>query len=761
MNAREFRLARAAQWGSCVVALVAMVCGIAGAAPVDEPAARTAAMTFVSVRFPARPGVAVQTRTAAGDSALAVTRVEARSDARGRRIGFVAHLAPQGFVWLRADDELAPLKLYSDTCPFENLPDWAVEAFSAELAEELDILAGMRARGGAAPRSFAGQWKELIHGATRAPVRLEEYGLTAAAAGPLLTTAWDQGNPYNMYMPAVSGALNGYDGRAPVGCGATALAQILRYHRKPAQIARDETYTDNSGNSRGTYSASTAGLGAYDWNNMPNSVSAGSSTAQKNAVGQLIWHCAVGVHMDFEATGSGSSTSGATSALRNLFGYTCDNYVTRGSYSDANWFAKISTDINAYKPLEYVINSSQGGHMVVCDGVSGTSQIHLNFGWGTFLPGATAWYDMNNIVADGVTWSTQGAIFNITPPASGTAPSVTSFSINNGAAATTSRNVSLNNSCSGSPTEYMASESSSFSGASWQTYSTAPSFTLSSGNGTKTVYFKVKNATGESSTASDTITLNESSGSAPTINSFSINNGAAATTSRSVTLNNSCSGSPTEYMASENSSFSGASWQTYSTAPTFTLSSGNGTKAVYFKVRNTYGTSATSYDTIILDENSYPELYVLRMKEKINWAKRGLGSGMVQVALPTSLTSLGFFSTSYNEVMRISANGTQWLTCSSGEFIKADKNFTKLVYLTKDGKSFRMTVMRLKGGYLFITRSHGNLVNREYGYQVTPAGTGGWQQKVITVRVDLGVVRGQGTYTINYNTKDGISTTIK
>lgn len=731
------------------------------AAPVRENQASNAALTFISMRFPAPAGVKAQTRTAAGSSVLALTRVEARGDARGRTIGFVAHLAPRGFVLLRADDDIPPVKLYSDTCPFENLPDWAVEAFSTELAQELDTVQEIRARGGEAPRSFAGQWKELIHGVTRTPLGLDEYGVTATAAGPLLTTAWDQGNPYNMYMPAVSGALNGYDGRAPVGCGATALAQILCYHKKPAQIARDETYTDSSGASQGTYSASAAGLGAYDWNNMPNSVSAGSATVQKNAVGQLIWHCAVGVHMDFEAGGSGSSTTWATSAMRNLFGYTCDNYVQRSSYSDASWFTKISNDINAYKPLEYVISSSKGGHMVVCDGVSGTSQIHLNFGWGTFQPGATAWYDMNSIYADSVTWTTQGAIFNITPPASGTAPSVTSFSINNGAASTSSRNVTLNNACSGSPTQYMASESASFSGASWQTYSTAPSFTLSSGNGTKTVYFKVKNATGESSASSDTITLEESTGTAPTINSYSINNGAASTSSRTVTLNNTCSGSPTEYMASESSSFSGASWYTYSTAPSFTLSSGSGTKTVYFKVRNTYGSSATWYDTITLDESGYAELYVLRMKEKINWAKGGVGSGMVQVAIPTTLTSLGSFFTSYSEVMRFSANGTQWLSCSSGEFIKADKKFTKLVYLTKSDTSFRKTVMRLKGGYLFITRSHGNLLNREYGYQVTAAGTGGWQQKPIIVRVDFSGVRGQGTYTINYKTKDGISTVIK
>jgi hypothetical protein len=143
----------------------------------------------------------------------------------------------------------------------------------------------------------------------------------------------------------------------------------------------------------------------------------------------------------------------------------------------------------------------------------------------------------------------------------------------------------------------MASESSSFSGASWQTYSTAPSFTLSSGNGTKTVYLKVKNAAGESSVISDSISLNEST--KPSVTWFAINNGAASTTSRTVTLNNTCTGSPTHYMASESSSFSGASWQTYSTAPSFTLSSGNGTKTVYLKVKNAAGESTVISDSII------------------------------------------------------------------------------------------------------------------------------------------------------------------
>jgi hypothetical protein len=46
-----------------------------------------------------------------------------------------------------------------------------------------------------------------------------------------------------------------------------------------------------------------------------------------------------------------------------------------------------------------------------------------------------------------------------------------------------------------------------FVGASWQAYSTAPSFVLSAESGTKTVYFRLKNGFGESSVVSDTIFL--------------------------------------------------------------------------------------------------------------------------------------------------------------------------------------------------------------------------------------------------------------
>lgn len=174
------------------------------------------------------------------------------------------------------------------------------------------------------------------------------------------------------------------------------------------------------------------------------------------------------------------------------------------------------------------------------------------------------------------------------------APIVSSFQINNGAEGATSRTVWLNNTATGSPTSYMASESPTFDGASWRPYNQAPMFVLSNNEGTKTVYFKVRTEIDESVAVSDTIIYENP----PAVDVFLINNGDSETSSQTVTLNNTATHSPTHYMASEASDFSGASWQTYSSSPSFTLSGGIGVKTVYFKVKNAYSESAIVSDTI-------------------------------------------------------------------------------------------------------------------------------------------------------------------
>ena len=87
------------------------------------------------------------------------------------------------------------------------------------------------------------------------------------------------------------------------------------------------------------------------------------------------------------------------------------------------------------------------------------------------------------------------------------APTGTSISINGGDTYTNSTSVTLTLSATGA-SDMMISENSDFSGASYEAYSASKAFTLSSTDGTKTVYVKYKDAAGnESTVVSDTIEL--------------------------------------------------------------------------------------------------------------------------------------------------------------------------------------------------------------------------------------------------------------
>ena len=91
------------------------------------------------------------------------------------------------------------------------------------------------------------------------------------------------------------------------------------------------------------------------------------------------------------------------------------------------------------------------------------------------------------------------------------------------------------------------------------------------------------------------------------VTSFKINNGNVNTTSRSVILNNTVKGIATEYRASDRQTFVGADWKPYSSSPRFTLSDGNGTKTVYFQVRDSLKTvSNIARDAISLNIPSTP-----------------------------------------------------------------------------------------------------------------------------------------------------------
>jgi hypothetical protein len=123
-------------------------------------------------------------------------------------------------------------------------------------------------------------------------------------------------------------------------------------------------------------------------------------------------------------------------------------------------------------------------------------------------------------------------------------------------------------------------------------------------NGLKTVYFKVRNAVGESAVMQDVITLKEAP---PVVKRFQLNsfNKERVTTSPKVQLTYECSstgGKPAYYRVSESPVFTGATWTPLDANSYlyFMLSAGAGEKTVYFQMRNGGGMSARVSDTITL-----------------------------------------------------------------------------------------------------------------------------------------------------------------
>lgn len=90
---------------------------------------------------------------------------------------------------------------------------------------------------------------------------------------------------------------------------------------------------------------------------------------------------------------------------------------------------------------------------------------------------------------------------------------------------------------------------------------------------------------------------------APTISAFAINSGASVTTSTSVTLSITCADAASMKIWGINgvASEAAATWETFASSKSVTLTSGDGSKTVYIKVRDSvYNESSASSATITL-----------------------------------------------------------------------------------------------------------------------------------------------------------------
>jgi len=196
----------------------------------------------------------------------------------------------------------------------------------------------------------------------------------ATFISPLLgTIAWDQSDPYNIFCPKIG------LGKAPTGCVATAMAQIMKYYQWPVKGTGSHSYRPVELEKPLTADFSKT---TYDWANMLNTY--GSSTAiQDTAVATLMYHCGVAVNMGYTEKSSGAYSNDIPAALSNYFGYDKNSQLLeRDYYTQAEWINLIKTELNTSRPILYGGSSTDGsGHQFVCDGYNTNNLFHFNWGW--------------------------------------------------------------------------------------------------------------------------------------------------------------------------------------------------------------------------------------------------------------------------------------------------------------------------------------------------------------------------------------------
>ena len=261
----------------------------------------------------------------------------------------------------------------------------------------------------------------------------------------------------------------------------------------------------------------------------------------------------------------------------------------------------------------YALSTSVTLSLSASDAMSGVAEMHVGNaggGWEPWEPYATS-KPWNLLSGDGsksvwVQYRDQAGNISIQYGDAivlDTLPPTGSILIDGGATFTNSTSVSLALSAgdAGSGVDHMRflNEGSSWSG--WEPYAASKSWTLLSGDGTKTVYVQYRDHAGRISTSySDSIILDTT----PPSGSILIEGGAVYATSSSVTLNLSATDSLSGVadLRFSNNGSSWVAWEPYASTKGWTLDAGDGTKTVYVEYRDNAGNSSSSNnDTIVLD----------------------------------------------------------------------------------------------------------------------------------------------------------------
>lgn len=188
------------------------------------------------------------------------------------------------------------------------------------------------------------------------------------AIAPMITSRWDQSAPYNLRVATSS---NQY----VTGCVATAMAQIMYYHKWPEEVTER---IPSPGAALIDLEPTT-----FNWSQMRDNYSSNDTDDGAQEVAKLMAYCGYAAKMDYDMGSSGAQEDDAAEGMRRYMGYDkTTEVVYRASYTSDQWDEIIYQELAAKRPVLYCGFSAGGGHAFVCDGYDGNGYYHINWGWG-------------------------------------------------------------------------------------------------------------------------------------------------------------------------------------------------------------------------------------------------------------------------------------------------------------------------------------------------------------------------------------------
>lgn len=346
----------------------------------------------------------------------AVISTEIIPDDDFKPLGWILNFSPSGFIILSASQKVTPVLGYA---PFGSCDLKATEKGIFLDFLKQDILKRMMAWEQMADRDkekVSASWGRFLFEISDS-VGFQQWppeGTTSTQGW--LSTNWTQTAPYNAMCPM---DLN-TGSRSVVGCPATAMAQILNFHKKIHHTRLDDGddyyHSYGAGNSYWIDNDYLSrdfpcfdSLNLYLENVEDVWLNGGTFTGKMKAA--LSFACGVTAHQVY--TSSVSGTFGLEQALTSFqrFGYTASRLIYP---EDTTLNSQVAEDMKIARPVQLglLVDGGGGGHNVVVDGYNTNEFYHFNFGWGG---SANGWYTLPPTSIPYNLTIIEGAVLDIIP----------------------------------------------------------------------------------------------------------------------------------------------------------------------------------------------------------------------------------------------------------------------------------------------------------------------------------------------------------